>query len=59
MQLCIAIHVYECGREMDKDSENDIWSIWHVMLCTSKPKNNASECNTSDHLLKCDFHLGF
>ena len=29
------------------------------MLGTSKPKNNASECNTSDHLLKCDLHVGF
>ena len=55
MQLCIAIHVYECDREMDKDSEND------GLFCMlgSKPENNVSECNTSDHLLKCDLHLGF
>ena len=25
----------------------------------SKPENNVSESNTSDHLLNCDLHLGF
>ena len=48
--------VYECDQEMDIDSEND--SLLG-MLGTSKPENNVSECNTSDHLLKCDLHLGF
>ena len=56
MQLCIAIHVCECDREMDIDSEND--SLLG-MVGTSKPENNVSECNTSDHLLKCDLHVGF
>ena len=38
-----------------QDSEND------GLFCMlgSKPKNNVSECNTSDHLLKCDLHVGF
>ena len=55
MQLCIAIHVYECDREMDIDSEND------GLFCMlgNKPENNVSECNTSDHLLKCDLHSVF
>ena len=57
MQLCIAIHVYECDREMDKDSENDIYGLFCML--GSKPENNVSECNTSDHLLKSDLHLGF
>ena len=52
---CIAIHVYECDREMDKDSEND--SL--LGMLGSKPENKVSECNTSDHLLKCDLHIGF
>ena len=38
---CIAIHVYECDREMDIDNEND--SLLG-MLSTSKPQNNVSEC---------------
>ena len=52
---CIAIHVYECDREMDIDSEND------GLFCMlgSKPENNVSECNVSDHLLKCDLHSVF
>ena len=38
---CIAIHVYECDREMDIDNEND--SLLG-MLSTFKPQNNVSEC---------------
>ena len=40
---------------MDKDSEND------GLFCMlgSKPENNVSESNTSDHLLKCDLHSVF
>ena len=41
---------------MDIDSEND---GLFCMLGTSKPENNVLECSTSDHLLKCDLHLGF
>ena len=42
---CIAIHVYECDQEIDIDNEND------GLFCMlgSKPENNVSECNTSDH----------
>ena len=52
----IVIRVYKCDREMDIDSEND---GLFCMLGTSKPENNVLECSTSDHLLKCDLHLGF
>ena len=47
--------VMYCDREMDIDSEND------GLFCMlgGKPENDVSECNTSDHLLKCDLHLGF